>query len=166
MMGIWLGILAFILLLGFGTAVLVCVSAIRRKEDIIIASRLHHRLKVYEVIYANLGLVVFGVLLYFHWYAFIPADLAFVLFIILSTRIGSGITNEGVIIGTAFIEWEFMKSYKLVDEEEDSNIIILKIRANRKQYVLVCDRKDQDKIREIFAKNHVKVTATVDTVAS
>lgn len=165
-MGVWLTILALILLLGFGTAVVVCISAIKKKEDIIIASRIHHKLKIYEVIYANLGLVLFGVLLYYHWYVFVPADLAFVLFIVLSTRIGSGITNEGALVGTTFIDWEFMKSYKLVDDENDSNIVTLKIRANRKQYVLVCNRKDREKIKEIFNKNRVKVTATVDTVDS
>ena len=51
-----------------------------------------------------------------------------------------------------------MKSYKLVNEGNDSNIIVLKIRANRKQYVLVCDRRDRHAIADLMEKHHVRVT--------
>ncbi len=157
-MDVWIGVLGFVLFLGFFTAVVVCINAIKRQSGIIIASRLHHKLNNSEVIYANAGLVVLAVLLYFRYYVFVPAVFLFVLFIVLSTRIQSGITDQGAVVGTTFIEWEFMKGFKLVNEPGDSNIIILKIRANRKQYVLVCDRKDRNKINEIFLKNHVKPT--------
>ncbi|MGN0436830.1 MAG: DUF5673 domain-containing protein [Wujia sp.] len=157
-MDVWIGVLAFVLFLGFGTAVLVCISAIKRQSGIIIRSRLHRKLNSSEIIYSNLGLILLAVLLYFHKYAFAPAILAFVLFVVLSTRIKSGITEEGAIVGTKFIDWEFMKSYKLVNDEEDSNVIILKIRADRRQYVLVCDRQDKEEIREIFEENDVPKT--------
>lgn len=157
-MDVWIGVLGFVLFLGFATAVRVCISAIQRQSGIIIKSRLHRRLNSAEVIYANIGLVILAVLLYLHYYVFVPAVLAFVLFIILSTRIQSGITEEGAVVGTAFLEWEFMKGYKFVNDENDSNIIILKIRANRKQYVLVCDRQDRHVICDMFDKNHIKMT--------
>ncbi len=157
-MDVWIGVLGFVLFLGFGTAVKVCISTIERQSGIIIKSRIKHKINNSEVIYANLGLVVLAVLLYLHYYVFVPALLAFVLFIVLSTRIKSGITKEGAIVGTAFIEWEFMKGYKLVDDPEDSNIVILKIRANRKQYVLICDRRDRHEIRKIFDEKKIKVT--------
>lgn len=157
-MDVWIGVLGFVLFLGFATAVLVCVSAIKRQSGIIIKSRLHRKVNSAEVIYANIGLVILAVLFYFHYFVFVPAVLAFVLFIIMSTRIQSGLTGEGAVIGTAFVEWEFMKGYKLVDDENDSNIVTLKIRANRKQYVLVCDRRDRDAICEMFVKNHIKMT--------
>lgn len=160
-MDVWISVLAFVLFLGFGTAVIVCIGAIRRKSQIIIESRIHHKLNSSEVIYANLGLVLLAVLLYIHYFVFVPAVGAFVLFIVLSTRVQSGITEQGAIVGTTFLEWEFMKSYKLVNDESDSNIVVLKIRANRKQYVLVCNRQDREKIREIFTKNRVKVTETI-----
>ena len=160
-MDVWISVLAFVLFLGFGTAVIVCISAIKRKSQIIIESRIHHKLNSSEVIYANLGLVLLAVLLYIHYFVFVPAVCAFVLFIVLSTRVQSGITEQGAIIGTTFLEWEFMKSYKLVNDETDSNVVVLKIRANRKQYVLVCNRQDREKIREIFTKNRVKVTETI-----
>lgn len=157
-MDVWIGVLGFVLFLGFATAVMVCVSSIKKQTGIVIRSRLHHRLNNSEVIYANLGLILFAVLLHFHIYVFVPAVLAFVLFIILSTLIQSGLTMDGAIVGTTFLEWEFMQSYKLVDYEDDSNIVILKVRANRKQYVLVCDRKDRYAIAELMDKNHVRVT--------
>ena len=160
-MDVWISVLAFVLFLGFGTAVIVCIGAIKRKSQIIIESRIHHKLNSSEVIYANLGLVLLAVLLYIHYFVFVPAVCAFVLFIVLSTRVQSGITEQGAIIGTTFLEWEFMKSYKLVNDETDSNVVVLKIRANRKQYVLVCNRQDREKIREIFTKNRVKVTETI-----
>lgn len=157
-MDVWIGVLGFVLFLGFATAVKICISAINRQSGIIIKSRLHRKLNTAQVIYANAGLVVLAVLLYFHYYVFVPAVLAFVLFIVLSTRIQSGLTNEGAVVGTAFLDWEFMKGYKLVDDENDSNVIILKIRANRRQYVLVCDRRDRLSIRELFNKNSVRET--------
>ena len=55
-----------------------------------------------------------------------------------------------------------MKGYKLVDDEEDSNVIILKIRANRKQYVLVCDRRDRNEIKKILDDNKVPVIRTIN----
>ncbi len=157
-MDVWIGVLGFVLFLGFATAVMVCISAMKRQAGIVIRSRLHHKLNNAEVIYANLGLVLLAVLLYFHYYVFVPAVCAFVLFIILTTRVESGLTEEGAMVGTTFLEWEFMKSYKLVNQEKDSNIIILKIRANRKQYVLVCDRHDRHAIAALMEKNHVRVT--------
>ena len=79
----------------------------------------------------------------------------FVLFVVLSTRIQSGITRDGVLVGTTFIEWEFMRSFLLENQGEDSNVIVLKIRANRKTYILVCNREDRFAIDEIFKKNNV-----------
>ncbi len=160
-MDVWIGVLAFVLFLGFATATLVCIGAIKKKTEIVIESRLHHGAARAEVIYANLGLVAVVVLAAFRIYIFIPAALTFVLFIVLSTRIKSGLTAEGAVVGTTFIDWEFMKGYKLVDEEDDSNIITLKIRANRKQYVLVCDRRDKEQIKDIFTEHRVKETEVI-----
>lgn len=160
-MDVWMIVLGFVLFLGFFVAAMVCISAIKKQSGIIIASRLHHKLNISEVVYANLGMIGLVVLLIFHYYVFVPAVLMFVVFIVLSTRIQSGITAEGAIVGSTFIEWEFMKSFKLVNDASDSNIIILKIRANRKQYVLVCDRKDRVAIHDIFQKNKIKATETV-----
>ena len=163
-MDVWIGVLAFVLFLGFITAFFVCVGTVKRQSGIIVKSRIRRKTGSTEIIYANIALVVFVVLVYFKIYTFVPAVLAFVAFIIASTRVKSGITEEGAIVGTAFLEWEDMKSYKLVNEKDDSNIIILKIRANRKQYVLVCDRRDKGKIREIFDKKKVAHTQTIDNL--
>lgn len=162
-MDVWIGVLGFVLFLGYATATAVCISAIKRQSEIIIQSRLHRKVNNTEIIYSNIGLVVLAVLLYFKIYAFVPAILAFVLFIVLSTRVKSGITEEGVMIGTKLIYWEFMKSYKLLDEE-NSNIITLKIRADRRQYVLVCEREDKDEIRRIFDENGVRITEVMHSV--
>ncbi|MBD5095425.1 MAG: hypothetical protein HDT40_00215 [Lachnospiraceae bacterium] len=160
-MDVWINVLGFVFFLGFATAAYVCILAIKRQEGIVIKSRLHHKVNKSEVIYANVGLVIFAVLMYFHYFVFAPAVLAFVLFIVLSTRIQSGVTEEGALVGTTFIEWEFMKSYKLVDDPSDSNIIILKIRANRRQYVMVCERRDRFEIAKIFDEHDVDVTHTI-----
>jgi hypothetical protein len=157
-MDIWIGVLGFVLFLGFAIAVLVCVKAIKRSAYITIQSRLHHSFGSREVVYANLGLVAIVFLLAFRLYTFVPGVFMFVLFVILTTRIKSGLTQDGAIIGTTFLEWEQMDSYKLVNDEEDSNIIILKIRANHKQYVLVCDREDRYNIANTMRKNYVRIT--------
>lgn len=160
-MDVWMIVLGFVLFLGFFVAAMVCISAIKKQSGIIISSRLHHKLNISEVVYANLGMIGLVVLLIFRCYVFVPAVLMFVVFIVLSTRIQSGITAEGAIVGSTFIEWEFMNNFKLVNDPEDSNVIILKIRANRKQYVLVCDRRDRVAIYDIFHKNKIKATETV-----
>ncbi|MGN0391006.1 MAG: DUF5673 domain-containing protein [Wujia sp.] len=155
-MDVWLLVLAFVLFLGFGTGVLVCISAIKKQSGIIIKSRLHHKLNISEVVYANIGLVGLVVLTYFKIYSFVPAILMFVMFVVLSTRIQSGITEEGALVGTTFIDWEFMRSYLLENRGEDSNVIVLKIRANRKTYILVCDRADRFAIADLFREHRIR----------
>lgn len=157
-MDVWIGVLGFVLFLGFTIAVVVCAKAIKRSAGIIIKSRLHQSFGSREVVYANLSLAAAVVLLVFRLYTFVPGVLMFALFVVLSTRIKSGITEEGAIIGTVFLEWEEMDSYKLVNDESDSNVIILKIRANHKQYVLVCDREDRHRISKIMRDNYVRIT--------
>lgn len=155
-MDIWLLVLAFVLFLGFGTGVAVCISAIKKQSGIIIKSRLHHKLNQSEVIYANIGLVGLVALTYFKIYSFVPAVLMFVMFVVLSTRIQSGITEEGALVGTTFIDWEYMRSYLLENKGEDSNVIVLKIRANRKTYILVCDRRDRFAIADLFREHRIR----------
>ena len=140
---------------------MVCINAIKRQSGIIIKSRIKRKLNSSEVILANLGLIVFLVLVYFRYFLFVPAVLSFVLFIVLSTQIKSGITENGAVVGTTFIDWEFMDGYKLVNDEGDINVVILKIRANRRQYVLVCDRKDRKAIDKIFKENYVSQTQVI-----
>ncbi len=158
----WITILGMVLFLGFGISVWLCISAIKRQEEIIIPSRLHHRVSGYEIIMANVGLIFAVIMIIYHYYIFLPAVICMVLFIILQTKIQSGITEDGALIDTTFIEWEFMKSYKLQYVEDEDSTIILKIRANRKQYVLVCNREDKKKIEKIFNDNMVKVTKTIN----
>lgn len=160
-MDVWIGVLGFVLFLGFFIAVMVCIAAIKRRSEIVIKSRLHHKLGIGEVVYANAGLVLLVISVVFHFYTFVPGLLAFVCFVVLATQVQSGLTNEGAIIGTVFVEWEYMKSYKLVNDDSDSNIIILKIRANRKQYVLVCNREDRHDIAALMSEHKVKVTQTI-----
>lgn len=157
-MDVWIGVLAFVLFLGFAIAVYSCVNAIKRNPGIIIKSRLHQSFGCREVIYANLGLVAVVILLIFKLYIFVPGALMFVLFVVLSTSVKSGLTEEGALVGTDFLEWEQMDSYKLVNDASDSNIIILKIRANHKQYVLVCNREDRYEISELMRGKKVKTT--------
>lgn len=161
-MDVWIGVLGFVLFLGFFMAVMVCITAIRRKSEIVIKSRLHHKLGIGEVVYANIGLVLVVVSVAFDFYTFVPGLLAFVCFVVLSTQVQSGLTKKGAIIGTVFVEWEYMKGYKLLDDESDSNIIILKIRANRKQYVLVCNREDRFGIAEMMDRHRVKTIQTIN----
>lgn len=162
-MDIWIGVLAFVLFLGFGTADAVCINALKRQSDIVIKSRIKHRVNGSDVIIANLSLIVFGILIYFHLYTFVPAILAFVLFIVLSSQVKSGITGDGAQVGTTFIGWKSMEGYKFHDDPEDTNVIILKIRANGRQYILVCDRADRAVIKAALDRNYVNPTRVIKT---
>lgn len=160
-MDVWIGVLGFVLFLGFSIACYVCIRAIRRNSEIVIGSRSHHKFGNLEVIYANLGLIVLVVLVCFHMYTFVPGLAAFVLFVVLSTQVKSGLTEDGALIGTTFLQWEDMISYKFVNDENDSNIIILKIRADQRQYVLICNREDRFQIAKLLDENGVRKTLTM-----
>lgn len=158
-MEIWIKILAFVLFLGFGTAVIICINAIKKQGQIIIVSRLRHQTNRTEIIYANICLVAIGVCVYFRYYLFVPDLLLLAIFIVLTTRVESGIVNEGILVGTTFLEWEYIKGYKIIND--DINTITLKVRANKKQYVLICDKSDRAKIEKLLKENNIKKTETV-----
>lgn len=155
---LWLNVLAVVLILGFAVASMVCISGIANKKGMIIESRTHKRLSAAEVLYANLGLVALAVLLHFQIYNFSVVVAVFVAFILLSTKLSSGLSLEGAVIGAHLIAWDDMVSYKFTDNPDDSNIILVKIKAEHRQYVLVFDRSRREDIQKIFEEKNIAIT--------
>ena len=92
-------------------------------------------------------------MLYIHSYRFLPALLAFVLLIFLNSRMQSGIAPDGVFIGTTYLEWKKIKSYQIVNDEIST--VQVRVYANKKRYVLRCDKKQRAQIADYFKEHGI-----------
>ena len=155
----WVYILAGILFLGFFTAVMIGIVVVDKQKTITIYSRLGRRTNLIEIINVNLALLVTAYFVYIRYYIFMPAIVFFVLFIIITTRVQSGMSEQGVFIGMTFIEWDKMKSYKIIND--DISTFTLKIRANKRQYVFRCDKSQRVAIEDILLAHGRKKTETI-----
>ncbi len=141
-----LNVLSIILFLGFGMAALIAFTTIDRQKEIVIFSRYRRQTGPLEIIYVNLALLLVAGMLYVRNYRFLPALMAFILLIFFNSRMQSGITPDGVYIGTTYLEWEKIKGYRIVNNEIST--LEIQIYANRKRYVLKCEKQYREQIRK------------------
>jgi hypothetical protein len=154
-MDMWLNGLAIILFLGFFMAALIAFSTIDKQKEIVIESRYGRHTGTLEIVYVNLGLLLVAVMLYFHNYRFLPALAAFLCLIFFNSRMQSGIAPQGVFVGTAFLKWEDMEAFRIVNDEI-STVEVL-VFANHKKYVLRCAKENRMQIETYFSENGIKV---------
>lgn len=150
---IWLNALSIILFLGFSTADLIALSTIDKQKEITISSRYGRQTGPLEIIYVNAALLAVAFMLYIHSYRFLPALLAFVLLIFLNSRMQSGIAPNGVFIGTTYLEWKKIKSYQIVNDAIST--IQVRVYANKKKYVLRCDKEKRTQIADYFEEHGI-----------
>ena len=150
---IWLNALSIILFLGFSTAALIAFSTIDKQKDITISSRYGRQTGPLEIIYVNVALLAVAFMLYVRSYRFLPALLSFVLLIFLNSRMQSGITPDGVFIGTTYLEWKKIKSYQIVNDEIST--VQVRVYANKKKYVLRCDKTQRAQIVDYFVEHGI-----------
>ncbi len=150
---IWLNAFAIILFLGFVTAAMVAFSTIDKQKEITINSRYGRQAGPLEIIYVNVALLFAAYMLYSHSYRFLPALFAFILLIFFNSRMKSGIAPIGVFIGTAYLEWERIKAYKIVNDEIST--IQVRVYANKKQYILRCDKEQRAKVEAYFIEHGI-----------
>ena len=146
-----LNALAIILFLGFGTASVIAFSTIDKQKEITIESRYGRQTGPLEILYVNLSLVLVAGMLHVHNYRFLPALLAFILLIFLNSRMRSGIAPIGVFIGTTYLEWNKIVTYRIINDEIST--IEFRVMANRKQYVLRI-AKEFRKEADTYLKEH------------
>ena len=103
----------------------------------------------------NVALLLVAAMLYFHVYRFLPVLVAFVLLIVFISRIQSGIAPQGVFIGTTFLKWEDMDSYRILNDEIST--IEVRIYANQKQYAMRCSKEDRKQIETYFVEHNVEM---------
>lgn len=147
--------LSIILFFGFGMAAFIAFSTIDRQKEIVITSRYGRQTGPLEILYVNIALVIVAVMLYNQSYRFLPALVAFVFLIFFNSRMQSGIAPEGVFIGTTFLEWGKIKSYRIVNNEIST--IEVQVYANRKRYVLKCDKQYRAQAEEYFEKYDIPI---------
>lgn len=150
---IWLNALSIILFLGFATAAMIAFSTIDKQKEITVNSRYGRQTGPLEIIYVNVALLMVAFMLYNRSYRFLPALLAFIILIILNSRMRSGIAPIGVFIGTTYLEWGKVEAYRIVNDEIST--VQVRVYANKKQYVLRCDKELRTQIDAYFIEHGI-----------
>lgn len=150
---IWLNALAIILFLGFGTAAFIAFSTLDKQKEITVSSRYGRQTGPLEILYVNVALLLVAFMLYTHSYRFLPALLVFVLLIFFNSRMQSGIAPIGVFIGATYLEWNKIEGYKVVNDEIST--VQVRVYANRKQYVLRCDKAQRALVDSYFIEHGI-----------
>ena len=138
------------LTLGFGTIGIISCVVLHRQKSIIVESRLGKSSSVSEIINVNVALVGIAMSVWFRYYIFVPPLLMYIFFIVITTRIRSGLSEEGMFVGLTFIEWEHIEGYKFVND--NINTIKVKLRANKRQYIIECDKEQKNELEELVRK--------------
>lgn len=138
------------LTLGFGTIGIISCVVLHRQKSIIVESRLGKSSSVSEIINVNVALVGIAMSVWFHYYIFVPPLLMYIFFIVITTRIHSGLSEEGMFVGLTFIDWEHIEGYKFVND--NINTIKVKLRANKRQYIIECDKEQKNELEELVRK--------------
>ena len=138
------------LTLGFGTIGIISCVVLHRQKSIIVESRLGKSSSVSEIINVNVALVGLAMSVWFHYYIFVPPLLMYIFFIVITTRIRSGLSEEGMFVGLTFIDWEHIEGYKFVND--NINTIKVKLRANKRQYIIECDKEQKNELEELVRK--------------
>lgn len=129
------------LTIGFGTIGIISCIILHRQKNIIVESRLGKSSSVSEIINVNIALVGIAISVWFHYYIFIPPMLMYIFFIVITTRIRSGLSEEGMFVGLTFIDWDHIEGYKFVND--NINTIKVKLRANKRQYIIECEKEQK-----------------------
>lgn len=147
--------LSIILFLGFGMASFIAFSTIDKQKEITVFSRYGRQTGPLEILYVNGALLLVAGMLYTKNYRFLPALLAFVVLIFLNSRMQSGIAPIGIFIGTTRLEWEKIQAYRIVNDAIST--LQIRVYANRKRYVLRCDKEYRKQIEAYFQEHNIPV---------
>lgn len=140
-------VLSGALTLGFGTIGVIGCVVLYRQKNIIVESRLGRSSSVSEIVNVNVALVGIALSVWFRYYVFIPPLLMYIFFIMITTRIRSGLSEEGMFVGPTFIDWEHIEGYKFVNDS--INTIKVKLRANRRQYIIECEKEKKADVENL-----------------
>lgn len=146
-------VVSAILTLGFATIGIISCVVLHRQKSIIIESRLGRSSSVSEIVNVNVALVGIAMSVWFRYYVFVPPLLMYIFFIVITTRIRSGLSENGMFVGLTFIDWEHIEGYKFVNDS--INTIKVKLRANRRQYIIECE-KEQKAVMEQLVRSKLK----------
>ena len=150
--------MAIILFLGFGAACVIAFTILDKQKDIIIPSRYGRQIEPLEIIYVNAALLLIGIMLYEKSYRFLPALIVFVLMIFFNSRMVSGISHEGIFIGATFLDWNKLDGFRIINDEIST--IQVRVYANKKQYILRCDKELRRKVEHLFIGHQVDEIAS------
>lgn len=150
----WINIIIAILFLGFLVLSFLSVRAILRQRNILIPSLISRQSGLIEVLDVNAALLVIVVLVIRRMYIYIPVVAVFAFFILTTTRLRSGICNEGFFIRMTYVPWEQVKSYLIIND--DINTLQFRFRANKRQYIMRCNKDSRNAIAVILRKHCVR----------
>lgn len=151
-------VLSAALTLGFVTIGIISCVVLHRQKKIILESRLGKSSSVSEIVNVNIALVGIAMSVWFRYYIFVPPLLMYIFFIVITTRIRSGLSEEGMFVGLTFIDWEHIEGYKFVND--NINTIKVKLRANKRQYVIECEKEQKEELENLVRS---KLRERIDT---
>ena len=143
-------VLSIALTIGFGTIGIISCVVLHRQKRILVESRLGRSSSASEIINVNIALAGIAISVWFQYYIFIPPMLAYIFFIVITTRICSGLSEEGMFVGLTFIDWEHIEGYKFVND--NINTIKVKLRSNKLQYFIECDKEQRADVEELVRR--------------
>lgn len=149
----WIHILAIVLCFGFSTVAVIGIMILDKQQEIQVKSRYGHKNNTLEIIYVNVALLLCAYLLYIQYYLFIPALAAFIVVVIITTRLTSGIGETGIFIGMTYLEWNKIKNYGIIND--DINTLQIRIHANERRYILRCDKENKKMIIKLFEDHQI-----------
>ncbi len=150
---LWFYIIIAILFLGFFVLSVLAVRSIIKQKEIRIISRLRRQSGLIEVLNVNIALLVIVFLVIKRLYLYIPLMAVFAFFIMTTTRLKSGIADEGIFIGMTFIPWDKIKAYKVIND--DINTLQLRFRVENRQYIMRCNKEERADIAAILRLHHI-----------
>ena len=139
-------VISAILTLGFATIGIVSCVVLHRQKSIIIES-------LPTLFPLHVALVGIAMSVWFRYYVFVPPLLMYIFFIVITTRIRSGLSENGMFVGLTFIDWEHIEGYKFVND--NINTIKVKLRANKRQYIIECE-KEQKSVMEQLVRSKLQ----------
>ena len=151
-------VIAGALTLGFGTIGIISCVVLYRQKKIIIESRLGKSSSVSGIMNVNIALIGLALSVWFRYYVFVPPLCMYIFFIVITTRIRSGLSEEGMFVGLTFIDWEHIEGYKFVND--NINTIKVKLRANKRQYIIECEKEQKAQLEALVRSKLKEIKET------
>ena len=146
-------VVAVCMLLVFLSLSFLGAIALKQQKAIIVESRLGKQGGISEIINVNIAMILLIIFVLTSYYEFVPVVVCYVVFVMITTKLRSGFVPKGIYVGMTFVPWNKMQGYKFINDSIQS--FTVKLRANKRQYVLSCDKEYRQQV-ESLVRSHLQ----------